>query len=637
MDKNHPSASDSNPGTEGLPWASIQHAANSATAGSTVYIKAGTYYETIWLNVSGSAGNYITFTNHATDVVTIDGGSTGAQTLLFAIFDKDYIKIDGLNFQNATGNFSSGIYIAQGADYVEITNNTISNIHFSNNPADPVTSSTNVNPFVVYNEYGNDACSNILVDGNEIYNCRTGFSEALTLSGNVESFVVSNNTVHDITNIGIDIAGGYGVSSNAATDMARNGTVTENTTYNCVSNYAVSAGIYVDGGHNILIENNVSYANGRGFEVGCEPLGHTTSGITVRNNLAYNNLEAGIGIGGYDFTGGNTGKVTDSQIFNNTFYNNNTTNIWNGELLVEYTENCTIKNNIFSAQNTQNMLVVTRENSIGLTIDYNLYSHPSGTASVKIDYEGAVYTGFSTYQSGSGLDANSIFGTPGFIAPGSQNFDISSSSSAIDAGDPAFSVGPSDTDYAGNPRLVGTIIDIGAYEYQSILPVEFVDFYARQEGSGTILKWITTIEENSNLFEVERRGAEHNFQKIGEAPAQNKGATYYFFDDQPLNGINYYRLRQLDFDGTTSYSPTLAVTFKGNNFSVYPNPFSSELIIDQLTYPTSMAIISSDGKIVYEAVAENARPINLSFLEKGSYILLLYKEELVEAKRIFKH
>ena len=353
VDKNHSSASDSNAGSEALPWATIQHAANSATPGSTVHIKAGTYYETIWLNVSGTAGNYITFTNYGSDVVNIDGGSTGMQTLLFAIFDKDYIKINGLNFQNATGNFSSGIYIAEGSDFIEITNNKISNIHFSNNALDPVTPTTNVNPFVVYNEFGSDSCSDIIVTGNEISDCRTGFSESLTLSGNVENFLVANNTIHDVTNIGIDIAGGYGVSSDPATDMARNGSVTGNTTYNCVSSYAVSAGIYVDGGQNVLIEKNTSYQNGRGFEVGCEQVGHVTTGIIVRNNLAYKNLEAGIGIGGYDFTNGNTGKVTDSQILNNTFYNNNTSNIWNGELLVEYTENCTIENNIFSSQNTQ--------------------------------------------------------------------------------------------------------------------------------------------------------------------------------------------------------------------------------------------------------------------------------------------
>ena len=57
--------SNSNAGTNALPWRTIQYACNNATAGSTVYIKAGTYTESIYMNVSGTAGNYITFTRYS--------------------------------------------------------------------------------------------------------------------------------------------------------------------------------------------------------------------------------------------------------------------------------------------------------------------------------------------------------------------------------------------------------------------------------------------------------------------------------------------------------------------------------------------------------------------------------------------
>ncbi|MFT4758505.1 MAG: hypothetical protein ACI9XO_000094 [Paraglaciecola sp.] len=302
---------DSNSGSEAQPWATLQHAANTLLPGQTVYIKTGTYFQETWVNVSGTAGNYITFTNFNNDQVIIDGDSDDSnQTELFVIFGQNYLKVDGLHFTNSTGNFSSGIYITNGSSNLEITNNQISNIHFSNDPNATVNSSTNVNPFVVYNENPTVACSNILVQNNEIFDCRTGFSEALTLSGNVDNFEISNNTVHDISNIGIDIAGGYGVSTEPMTDMARNGVVKENTVYNCVSAYAVSAGIYVDGGQDVVIERNTCYGNGRGFEIGCEENGHITTNVIVRDNIAYQNLESGIGIGGYNFP--TTGKVTNS-------------------------------------------------------------------------------------------------------------------------------------------------------------------------------------------------------------------------------------------------------------------------------------------------------------------------------------
>jgi hypothetical protein len=55
--------------------------------------------------------------------------------------------------------------------------------------------------------YGTDsliAANHILISGNTIYNCRTGYSEACTVNGNVDGWEIINNTIHDITNIGID-------------------------------------------------------------------------------------------------------------------------------------------------------------------------------------------------------------------------------------------------------------------------------------------------------------------------------------------------------------------------------------------------------------------------------------------------
>lgn len=625
VDKNNGSASDANPGTEALPWATIQHAANSATPGSTVFIKAGTYFETIVINVSGTAGNYITFTNFGADVVNIDGSSTNTQTILLGIFDQRYLKIDGLNFQNAIGNFSAGFYIAEGSDFIDITNNKISNIHFDIDPNATVTSSTNVNPLVVYNEFGSNSCDGILISGNEIFDCRTGFSEALTLSGNVENFVVSENLVHDISNIGIDIAGGYGVSSDPATDMARNGVVQANTTYNCVSNYAVSAGIYVDGGHDVIVEKNTSYQNGRGFEVGCEPIGHEATNVIVRNNIAYNNLEAGIGIGGYDFSGGNTGKVTNAQILHNTFYNNNTTGIWDGELLVEYTENCSIKNNIFSAQNLQNILLITRENSIGLTLDYNLFYHPNGTASAKVDHEGTVYTGFSNYQSGSGLDANSTFGDPNFLDLSIQDFDLSPGSPAIDSGDPGFVPAPGETDFAGNTRLVNSIVDQGAFESQVMLPIELTDFYAQPFAGAIQLKWKTATEINNSHFEIEKSPFGHKFEKIGVVSARNEGAPYSFADKQPLPGTNYYRLKQIDLDGQYEYSAVIAVDIPRGDISVFPNPIKDFLYIKppEKEAALSFQLVDLAGQVILSGHLPKSERLNLSELKPGIYLLNL--------------
>ncbi|MCC6723010.1 MAG: right-handed parallel beta-helix repeat-containing protein [Saprospiraceae bacterium] len=463
---------DGNPGTQAQPWRTIQHAAENATVGSTVFILAGTYTEQVWMEGNnGSAGNYITFTHFANDVVILDGGSTNSQTVLFTLSNVQYVKIIGLNFRNAMGNFSSAITVRDGAQHIDLLNNTLENIHFSTNPNAPVNSSTNANPLIVYGDNATTSITDVNIQNNTIRNCRTGFSEALTVNGNVDGFTVLNNTVHDITNIGIDLAGGYGTSSNPANDAARNGRVAGNMVYHCVSNYAVSAGIYADGARDIVIEANTVYGCGRGFELGCEEPGKTASNIIVRSNLAYQNLEAGIGIGGYDYP--STGKVVNCKVQNNTFYDNVTTNNGDGELLIEYTENCSIKQNLFIATNADKRLIVSRLNSTGLLLDYNLYHHSQGASNISIDWEGTIYTTYAAYTSGTGQDANSPFADPQFTSPGSLDFHISASSPAYNAGDPAFAPLAGEVDLDGDARLQFGRVDIGSDEVAMALPVDY--------------------------------------------------------------------------------------------------------------------------------------------------------------------
>ena len=99
------------------------------------------------------------------------------------------------------------------------------------------------------------------------------------MNGNVDSFEVTNNKVHDNNNIGIVLIGHEGVSPLAALDQARNGIVRNNivhhnSSFNTTSNNEYSAnGIYVDGGKEINIEQNQSYETDLGIEVASEHAG----------------------------------------------------------------------------------------------------------------------------------------------------------------------------------------------------------------------------------------------------------------------------------------------------------------------------------------------------------------------------
>ncbi len=85
---------DNDPGTFTQPWKTIQKACNAATPGSTVYIMQGTYYEKITVSVSGTPGNYITFTNYNNDTVIIDGTALPGITITSGIEREGIIDLN---------------------------------------------------------------------------------------------------------------------------------------------------------------------------------------------------------------------------------------------------------------------------------------------------------------------------------------------------------------------------------------------------------------------------------------------------------------------------------------------------------------------------------------------------------------
>lgn len=640
---------DINPGTFLLPWKTIQKACENASAGSTVYIMAGTYFEQLYMDVSGNElDGYITFTSFESGTVTIDGSMADimSPTVLLNIQDRSYIRIQNLNFANATSNFSIGIIVQGACDHIDIMNNDISNIHFSSNAMDDVTSETNVNPLIIY---GNDAylppvdmlpvdpaipTTNINIVGNSIHDCRTGYSEALTVNGNVDGFSVVGNSVYNITNIGIDLAGGYGVSTDPTQDFARNGVVRSNTVYNCNSSIAVAAGIYADGSRDIVIEQNNVHDCGRGYEVGCEVLGHVASNIIVRSNVAWHNREAGIGIGGYDYPD-NTGKVVSCKILNNTCYGNDYTNVGNGELLIEYTEDCVIKNNIFYATNPLQRLL-TAEFALpvfpvlGPVLDYNIYYHDGDPSLVNVRWNSPTpYVTFPVYQAGTLEDANSQFIDPRLVDPLTQNFHLGPNSPAFDASDPLYMpMGDlGDFDFDGELRLTFAFVDIGADESNISLPVDYVNPLQGNAMEHAIeLRWTTALERGSKYFDIERSTNGSRFGKIGQVAAQgnsNVPRPYVFQDKNPGTGTNYYRLQQVDFDGRSAQSNVVAIAWnKAADFRISPNP-ASDIFVIKSDKPWEKAVLkNAQGQTVHTYFFTDQLIIN--GLQSGVYWLEVF-------------
>lgn len=463
--------SDSNNGTSlGTAWETIQKACDAAVPNSIVQIKAGTYHENINVNVSGTAGNPIIFRNYGNDVVFIDGTGTSSPTLL-TVSNKSYLTFRNLIFQNLTISDAQGILVeatgSNTATSLTFKNIEISNINWTNNPSAIPNSNNNAQAFIVYG--GNGGITNLTIDSCHVHDNILGYSEALSLDGNINGFTVANCRVHDNTNIGIDVLGNYGVSSNPATDHARNGIISKNKCYRNVSLAATSAGIYIDGAWKLVVEKNICYENGYGIEIGCEENG-TTDSMLVKNNIFYNNKATGISMGGY--TTSTTGQVLHSIIRNNIFFHNDSDNSGNGELVMTKASYCSFENNIFYT-NSQNTLLYVDAISpqSNNNFNYNCWYTPANDPNnITVNWGSSGYSTFAGYKAGTSQEANSIYSNPDLTTPllPSPDLHILGTSSCIDAGNSATVVSSGETDYDGNARLSGTAIDMGAFEFVDI-------------------------------------------------------------------------------------------------------------------------------------------------------------------------
>jgi len=114
------------------------------------------------------------------------------------------------------------------------------------------------------------------------------------------------------------------------------------------------------------------------------------------------------------------------------------------------------------------------------------------------------------------------------------------------------------------------------------LPVELVYFRASLTPESMVsLEWLTASELNNEAFEVERSKDGFDFSliaRISGAGTTTEQKEYALIDEQPLSGLSYYRLKQIDFDGTFTYSGLVSVRRGDDPFTVYPNPAGKQWV-----------------------------------------------------------
>lgn len=473
-----PAGDDAAPGTLAEPWRTIQHAASTVPAGSTVLIRSGVYSEKVEIEVSGNpADGPIVFKAYPGEEPVLDG--TGVpfdpddSNALITIRDRSHLRIEGLtlrNFGTATRYLTPVAILVEGASHhLEIVGNLIHGIETRYGGRD----GGDAHGIAVFGT-AVAPVSDLLIAENELYGLKLGSSEALVLNGNVTGFEVRDNVVRDCNNIGIDFIGYEGTAPSPSLDRARDGVCRGNLVCNINSSFnpayggsfthgggdTSAGGIYVDGGTRILIEGNVVHHANIGIELASEHAGRTTGEITVRNNLLYHNTIGGLFLGGYDRR---RGATRNCPVENNTLFENDTRRDGNGEIYLQFdVRGCTFRHNLLQA-NGQGLLIGNpyTENS-GNDLDYQLYHAPNGSREWqwKTDY----YTGFQAYRNASNQDGHSLFAGPQFSDTSVHDFRLAPGSPGLEQGLPGFLPGPGDEDLIGSPRLSGMRVDLGAFE-----------------------------------------------------------------------------------------------------------------------------------------------------------------------------
>ncbi len=175
-----------------------------------------------------------------------------------------------------------------------------------------------------------------------------------------------------------------------------------------------------------------------------------------------------------------------------------------------------------------------------------------------------------------------------------------------------------------------------------VVPVTWLYFNGKNEGTDNILNWATATEQNSSRFEIERSLTGNNFSKIGSVAAAGNSPTArsYSYTDNKIDRLNssvfYYRLKQIDNNNQFSYSNIVRLNYNVKAVEktiVYPNPTSGQVMItlgSEKLIGTWLSVYDEAGKLVSKLkIKAQNQPVDLSQFVNGIYLIKLQNNEVL--------
>lgn len=225
-------------------------------------------------------------------------------------------------------------------------------------------------------------------------------------------------------------------------------------------------------------------------------------------------------------------------------------------------------------------------------------------------------------------------------------------------GDPAFQVGPWNNQNGG-PLINITVDGASAMngfatfpvDADNVLPIELSEFNVQKRSCDSYtIEWTTEVEINNEYFSIQRSIDNINdfetVDKVDGAGNSNFARTYSYEDRLNLKGNHtiYYRLKQTDYDGRSSYSNVLFTKFDCGNSSglkAFPNPFSNEININvDSEEEYQIVVLDAQGRVISDTNMSSSNNVRLATdaWPEGLYIArYLQNGEVVGSQKVIKH
>ncbi|HTN36908.1 MAG TPA: T9SS type A sorting domain-containing protein, partial [Arachidicoccus sp.] len=215
---------------------------------------------------------------------------------------------------------------------------------------------------------------------------------------------------------------------------------------------------------------------------------------------------------------------------------------------------------------------------------------------------------------------------------------------AYNGGDPDGGV-----DLAGNPRILESVVDLGAFEFvRSALPVKMGELKGSIDKVGhAILRWPTYTEANNKGFQVQESSDGVKFVNSHFVPSLGRNGNssaplLYSFDAGAISGVRYFRLRQLNYNGSSTGSNVIRLQEANTRFhlTAYPNPARNNINVHvegKMAANPRIIVVDFSGRVLIsrELTGSDAK-VDLSSLAAGIYLIKYVDDNQSTVIRIVK-